>query len=338
MKKRIVLFLIPAAIMTIIIAVGIGIKMLGGSAKKNTFTIPAETNAVFSSPTSNHLILLIKGNINVLTDDGKITEYPTDYEVEYVSFNNDEALLIDSKSNLYRYSFKNKESFGPLLGNVCHCDISLNSYAAVTKDGELYVYGDNHYAQLGIKEEYATEFRKIEYLNDVKAVDLNGDISVALTAQGEVYQCGLIYYDKEKKPVVFSEFKRIKELSNVTKVYSHMGNIAVKVSGDVVYWNRKLNMDTEESMQFPDNINISDFCSQNDMTDYSPGGVFNACIDSKGAVYLWGEDITEKKSLAKTTIDLPTQIYQSERIDSIYSGYNVIYLKIQDKLLLLRRE
>ena len=337
MKKRKAILSITAALLIILIAAVISIKLLDGYSVKDRFKIPADTTAVFSSPARNDLILLINGNINVLTLDGEITEYPTGHKVEYVSFNDDEALFIDIESNLYRYSFKNMESFGPLLGNVCQCDISLGSYAAVTKDGGLYVCGDNQYAQLGIKEEYIPEFRKIEYLSDVAAVDLNGDMSMALTSSGDVYQCGLIYYDEDKKPVVFSKFKKINELSNVTSIYSHTGNIAVKGSGDVVYWNRKLNMDTAESMQFSDNKNISDYCSKKDMTAYSPGGIFNACMDSEGNVYLWGEDITEKNSLAKTTINLPVKIYDSKKADGIYSGYNVLYVKVRDEVLLIRR-
>ena len=77
MKKRTVIFLILAAIMIILLAVFIGIKMLDGGPVKDKFIIPADTTAVFSSPTSNNLIFLINGNINVLTPDGEITEYPT---------------------------------------------------------------------------------------------------------------------------------------------------------------------------------------------------------------------------------------------------------------------
>lgn len=308
----------------------------------NKFELPENVSEIYSSSSSDELLLIIDGKINLYDTKGNITEYYTDYDVSFVKYNDKEALLIDENANLYKYSFEKKESSEKLLSNVSNCDLSscgvLQSYAyaAVTKSGELYVWGNNKYKHLGTDDNYIKEPRRVDSLSNIISVDLNGNYSLALSGNGEVYECGLIYYHSTKEPIYKSEFTKIDGIDGAEQIFSGYANIVLSSNGKFTYWDRRYDQNTYQSIDVPENKEISSICQKKKITDISKGGKYFIGRNNNGDIYLWGRNIAEKnRSFAIITIDLPRKIYHVRNIDGIYTGYNHAWIKTKNKIIMI---
>lgn len=298
--------------------------------------LPDNTEKIFCSPVSDELAVIIDGKLNMYDKEGSLRTYDADYNIEYMSYTDDTALIIDDNSNLYMYSFERGKSSEVVLKDVIYCDISLNSYAAVTKNGELYVWGDNEYKLLGTDKKYVESPEKVKNINDVKKIELDGDYSLALTADGSVYECGLIYYN-DSSPIYYSEFAKISELTEISRIYSSGGKrTAVSVDGKVTYWCRKYGCDTMKSIKEDENCKISEISTKNKLSKFSSGGRFIICADEKGNVYLLGEDISLKNNtLGIQNVSSPKKIYRSQKIKSIYAGYSTAFIVRKNKIVVV---
>lgn len=112
------------------------------------------------------------------------------------------------------------------------------SSAAITKDGYLYMWGDNAFGQLGNgTTEDQTTPAKVEGLSNVKEVSIGSNHSAALTEDGSLYMWGVNNYGQLGDGSTTSKLTPVKVLDNVVKV--SLGNFcsaAVTEDGSLWVW------------------------------------------------------------------------------------------------------
>ena len=119
-----------------------------------------------------------------------------------------------------------------------------NKSAAITEDGNLYMWGNNSSFGLGIGEDssnsknYNTP-QKVNGISEVCGVSVSGETTTALTNSGEVYVWGNAYGYTDS--LTHSTPERIKNIENISdkivKVqYTQAGYTALTSKGDLYAW------------------------------------------------------------------------------------------------------
>lgn len=169
-----------------------------------------------------------------------------------------------------------------------------NKTAAITEDGDLYMWGDNSAYGLGIGENsdnsksYNTP-QKVNGISDVSDVSICGSTTTAITSSGKVYAWGNIYeYRDQMTHYTPEEVKNIEHISGqITKIqFSQAGYTALTENGDLYAWyysdmdeNYAGRNDSEDKM-IPKMIlsNIKSYES----------GATSFAVTKSGEVYSWG--------------------------------------------------
>lgn len=127
--------------------------------------------------------------------------------IEKLSMGNSTGMTLDDKGNLYSWGTNSKGQVGDGtvssskgiinisgLSGVTFKDIfsGRTSQFAITKNGDLYAWGDNRYGQLGLGGRFnRTSPRKVEGLpGPVKQVDNGEEHTIILLESGDVYVAG----------------------------------------------------------------------------------------------------------------------------------------------------
>ncbi|CCI39952.1 unnamed protein product [Albugo candida] len=200
---------------------------------------------------------------------------------------------------------------------------------ALTKDGEIWAWGNGEYGRLGNGASDNFEVPEpIEYFADqnVASISAGRDFTFAITEHGEVYSWGINshsqlglgggltvdYYNMETIPVVVEALSNL----NVTQVsagYDHAA--AVTKDGKMFMWGAKLWLEPHEMTILQDEEIISVKC----------GRYYTAALSSTGKLYTFGKGHSsclghgERKTLLQ-----PAQIESLDRYNvvSVTCGYS----------------
>ncbi|EWM52402.1 RCC1 domain-containing protein [Ruminococcus flavefaciens] len=126
--------------------------------------------------------------------------------VQYVSLGGEQSAAITEDGSLYMWGQNDFGQVGngksgeseiqtepvKIMDNVQYVSLGLNHSAAITKDGNLYMWGSNDSGQLGNGEEGYKAFSAvpIKIMDNVEAVKLGNGHSGALTKDGKLYMWG----------------------------------------------------------------------------------------------------------------------------------------------------
>lgn len=169
-----------------------------------------------------------------------------------------------------------------------------NKTAAITEDGDLYMWGDNSAYGLGIGENsdnsksYNTP-QKVNGISDVSDVSICGSTTTAITSSGKVYAWGNIYeYRDQMTHYTPEEVKNIEHISGqITKIqFSQAGYTALTENGDLYAWyysdmdENYAGRNDSEDKTIPKMIlsNIKSYES----------GTTSFAVTKSGEVYSWG--------------------------------------------------
>lgn len=168
-----------------------------------------------------------------------------------------------------------------------------NKTAAITEDGDLYMWGDNSAYGLGIGENsdnsksYNTP-QKVNGISDVSDVSICGSTTTAITSSGKVYAWGNIYeYMDQMTHYTPEEVKNIEHISGqITKIqFSQAGYTALTENGDLYAWyysddENYAGRNDSEDKTIPKMIlsNIKSYES----------GTTSFAVTKSGEVYSWG--------------------------------------------------
>lgn len=169
-----------------------------------------------------------------------------------------------------------------------------NKTAAITEDGDLYMWGDNSAYGLGIGENsdnsksYNTP-QKVNGISDVSDVSICGSTTTAITSSGKVYAWGNIYeYMDQMTHYTPEEVKNIEHISGqITKIqFSQAGYTVLTENGDLYAWyysdmdENYAGRNDSEDKTIPKMIlsNIKSYES----------GTTSFAVTKSGEVYSWG--------------------------------------------------
>ena len=204
-------------------------------------------------------------------------------------------------------------------GEVIQVAAGGSHTAAVTKDGDLYMWGYNNYGQLGV---YTNVDKNTPVLvnnsttalpaKSVKYVALGGSHSAAITKDGSLYIWGWNSYGQLGDGTTTDRYTPIKIMDNVASV--SLGNshsAAITKDGSLYMWgyngNGRLGDGTTTDRYTPVKI-MDNVASANLGDDHS------AAITKDGSLYMWGKN--DCGQLGDGTTDNKTNKTRPHRVAS----------------------
>ena len=183
-------------------------------------------------------------------------------------------------------------SFGS-TGEIVQVAAGGTHSAAVTKDGDLYMWGSNGAGQLGV---YSNANSKIPIKvnnssstlpeKSVKYVALGGNHSAAITKDGSLYIWGWNNYGQLGDGTTTERYTPIKIMDNVASVsLGDYHSAAVTKDGSLYMWGNN------SSGQLGDGTTTSRYTPvkiMNNVASVSLGSSHSAAITKDGSLYMWG--------------------------------------------------
>ena len=243
----------------------------------------------------------IVNGTNKTNSDGKVTMYlPNGNHTFTASYNGQtesttvtvnnaettaEIVLGTSQSNP-DYDFSS-------AGEIVQVAAGGTHSAAVTKDGDLYMWGSNGAGQLGV---YSNANSKIPIKvnnssstlpeKSVKYVALGGNHSAAITKDGSLYIWGWNNYGQLGDGTTTERYTPIKIMDNVASVsLGDYHSAAVTKDGSLYMWGNN------SSGQLGDGTTTSRYTPvkiMNNVASVSLGSSHSAAITKDGSLYMWG--------------------------------------------------
>ena len=237
--------------------------------------------------TGTAIVYLPKGQneVSVLKDD-KVTQKI----VEVLSAAKSTVIIIPAKQD----SSEENPDYEPVLtGEIVQIAAGGNSSAAVTKDGDLYMWGANGAGQLGIQSNASKNVSTL--VNDssstlpeksVKYVSLGDNHSAAITKDGSLYMWGYNRNGQLGDGTTIDSYMPQKIMENVVMVSlgsSH--SAAITKDGSLYMWGYngwgELGDGTTSEKHVPKKI-------MENVVTVSLGGSHSAAITKDGSLYTWG--------------------------------------------------
>lgn len=198
----------------------------------------------------------------------------------FTSDDSEITLILDNKGKLY--SMDMKHNIEELMDNVIFASISSSNgidyvsdtFAAITKDHELYMWGSNKFGQLGTgtrEQGYETQDEPVKIMDNIRYVSQSGGVTAAITIDDELYTWGLNAYGQ----LGYDSDLFIKG------VYDDRGNLKefVECSEDD---------DTERGVIYP--INPSPRKIMDNVQSCKLKLQNAAALTNDGELYIWGSD------------------------------------------------
>ncbi|MGN0594766.1 MAG: RCC1 domain-containing protein [Hominimerdicola sp.] len=282
-----------------------------------------------------------QSNIAAITTDGKL----------YMSGTNQDGLIGNGTYDYdncfgvitWAYKIKNDNKFQyvyPLGHNVASVSLGNTHCGAVTKDGKLYMWGDNQYGQVGLDEEtlvhkatnaLPTIIEPFDVprvvMNNVAMVSCSGNTTAVVNQDGELYMWGGISINNTTKPI--SSPQKINGIDNAVYVNVEAGsqNCAIITETGELYIVECIY--TEE-----DGVpSITSTITKKSLDDQIVSAVYpsqNAYITNKGELYQW--NIESNKTWNDTYEEENKQIYEPTKISgeiadnlSQLAGHSALY-------------
>lgn len=170
------------------------------------------------------------------------------------------------------------------LRNVCSVTMNMRNTAAITTNGDLYIWGNNEFGQIGdgTREQRSAP---VKILSNVRSVSLNSHTTVAVTKNNELYAWGYNSSGEVGNGTIDFQLSPVKIMDNVRTATTSWGNTAALTTKDELYlWGGYgfINNDTKKDQLTP--LKIMD-----NVRSYDFGRCFMA-LKKSGELYLWGSN------------------------------------------------
>ncbi len=162
--------------------------------------------------------------------------------------------------------------------------------AAITEEGDLYLWGGNVYGQLGTGGwNWNGDATPNKILKNVKQVSLGGQHSAAITENGDLYLWGCGYLGQIGNGTYTMRNERIKIMEHVKQVsLSELHSAAITENGDLYLWgdNRFGQIGDGSTYDSPVPKKVMEHVKQ-----VSLSKLHSAAITENGDLYLWGDGL-----------------------------------------------
>ena len=249
-------------------------SFVSGASINGTATTDSDGKVTMYLPNGNHTFT---ASYNGQTDSTTTTVNNAETTAEIV--------LGTSQSNP-DYDFSSE-------GEVIQVAAGNSHSAAVTKDGDLYMWGDNYYGQLGVYSNVDSNI-PIKVNNSsstlpeksVKYVALGGVHSAAITKGGSLYMWGCNGNGRLGDGTTTDRYTPVKIMDNVASV--NLGgyhSAAITKNGSLYTWgyNEYGQLGDGTSSHKTKPVKIMD-----NIVSVSLGGNHSAAITKDGSLYMWG--------------------------------------------------
>lgn len=202
--------------------------------------------------------------------------------------------------------------------------------AAITEEGDLYLWGGNVYGQLGTGGwNWNGDATPNKILKNVKQVSLGGQHSAAITENGDLYLWGCGYLGQIGNGTYTMRNERIKIMEHVKQVsLSKLHSAAITENGDLYLWGDGLLGDgSVEGSLSPKKI-------MEHVKEVSLGNGCSAAITEKGDLYLWGGNLYGQIGDGSTENSfLPKKIMENVKEVSLGNGHSAAITETGDLYL-----
>lgn len=174
---------------------------------------------------------------------------------------------------------------GTIEGKVKQVSLGWNYSAAITENGDLYLWGNNSWKTLGngTTEDSSVPIKVME---EIKTVSLGAVHSAAITESGELYLWGTNDWGILGNGTSTDSSMPIKVIDNVKAVsLGSEHSAAITESGDLYLWGGddcgQLGNGTSSDSRVPEKV-------MDNVREVSLGSNHSAAITENGDLYLWG--------------------------------------------------
>ncbi len=303
-----------------------------------TIKLEEEPKGIYTYSYDERLTVLYDDSIVIYDEYGKSTEYIVDSDVVIADMYpvGDFAWVIDESKNLYKMSYlaEGKVQFSDIiLVDIVDLAAEDDSFCAVTSDGELYVWGNNEYSSLGLKDiEYVDEPTKIDYISMVSQVVFVNSGTYVLKHNGTVFYSGWACgYNQngEAYETNIEEYTLIEELHGIKEIYGGYMFYAIDSDGNITCSSGYTYDDKNEKYNVEFAEEISHECQSKNICKFSGGVKYSIGLSEEGFIYLWGVNY------AKAPVDksgheylyAPEKIPRIGKVDNAYGALSTIYAK-----------
>ena len=185
-----------------------------------------------------------------------------------------------------------------IMDNVSSVSLGTFHSAAITKDGSLYMWGQNSQGCFGNGTDFDGSSIPIKIMDDVTSVSLGDYHSAAITTDGSLYMWGHNEYGQLGNGTTERSNVPIKVMDNVTSVsLGSACSAAITTDGSLYLWGANRNGQLGNGKSGGDYYEYNEEDHSNvpikimdNVASVSIGVFHSAAITTDGSLYMWGEN------------------------------------------------
>ena len=209
-------------------------------------------------------------------------------------------------------------------GEIAPIAAGSNHSAAVTKDGDLYMWGSNGGGRLG-NGNRTNSYTPVKIMKNVAAVSLGDEHSAAVTKDGSLYMWGANYCGQLGNGSTTDSYTPIKIMKNVATV--SLGGIhsaAVTKDGSLYMWGYnnygQLGNGTTNNLTRPQRIAVN-------VQSVELGNYHTTAVSKDGGLYTWGYNKYGELGNGTTNNSYTPVKIMSDVVSSAGGSHHTIALK-----------
>ena len=203
-------------------------------------------------------------------------------------------------------------------GEIAPIAAGSNHSAAVTKDGDLYMWGSNGGGRLG-NGSRTNSYTPVKIMKNVAAVSLGDEHSAAVTKDGSLYMWGYNRYGQLGNGSTTDSYTPIKIMENVATVsLGDYHSAAITKDGSLYMWGNnyfgQLGNGSTTNISTPVKI-------MENVAMVSLGYNHSAAVTKDGSLYMWGNNYSGQLGNGSTT-NRSTPVKIMEKVAAVSLGGN----------------
>lgn len=205
------------------------------------------------------------------------------------------------------------EEYAAIFGKAAYVAATLDNVAVIAENGDLYVWGNNKFGQVGCGNT-KTQTRPVKILENVAHVEIGSSNVAALTNDGEFYIWGENYgaqigdgsRNQKNSPVMIA--RNVKQMS--------LGNSSAGIlleNGDLYTWGNPDENGFGVTQSSPALL-------ASNIESFDLGWMFGGALTKDGELYMWGDNQSGEVGVGDTEPHL-TPVKIMDNVAQIHLGF-----------------